>query len=664
MAVAAAPSPLAYGSGGGGGGGGGGSGGGTDSGGGGGAGSGGGGGGGDNNNQNKAKQRGGPPPPEKASFASYLGVFKYIRRALQLVWSTNRALTIGLAAGSLIAGVLPAGIAWVSKQLLDAIIHAYSSQTADDRTAAMTWVATELGLVVATATIQKLLGIQRQLLRQQLGQRINVEILEKALTLDLSQFEDSELYDKLTRARREASSRPMSLVAETFELAQQVVTLIGLGGVLASVSPLALAVLVLAAIPPFISELKFSGDAFRLARWRTPETREQLYLELVIGTDQYAKEVKLYGLGPRFLDRYRAIFHTLYEGDRKIAVRRGLWGLVLGTIGSFAFYGMYLWVALSTIDGRISVGELTMYIYAFRQGQAALSGALGDIGGMYEDNLYLSNLYEFLDTPSTIKAGTAVDGPKPGDGVRFEHVTFEYPGSRERAVDNISLHIPPGSKLAIVGENGSGKTTLIKLLTRLYEPTAGKITLDGRDLHDWDPRVLHRRIGVIFQDFVQYQLTVGENIGAGDDRAYDDRARWDVAADHGLAKPFITKFPDSYDTRLGKWFKGGRQLSGGQWQKVALARSFFRKDADILVLDEPTASMDAEAEVMIFGRFRELTDDKIAIVISHRFSTVRMADQIIVLDRGRIVEHGSHEELVKQGGRYATLFNLQAQGYR
>jgi len=283
---------------------------------------------------------------------------------------------------------------------------------------------------------------------------------------------------------------------------------------------------------------------------------------------------------------------------------------------------------------------------------------------MYEDNLYLSNLYEFLDTPVIMPSGSAVLGVNPGDGVRFEDVEFCYPGTNEAALTHVTLHIMPGSKLAIVGENGSGKTTLIKLLTRLYEPTRGRILLDGTDLREWDPKVLHHRIGVIFQDFVRYQLTVGENIGAGDDRAYDDRERWHDAADRGLAKPVIDLLPDQYDTQLGKWFRNGRELSLGQWQKVALARSFMRKDADILVLDEPTASMDAEAEVKIFDRFREVTDDKIAIVISHRFSTVRMADQIIVLDRGSIIERGTHDELLKENGRYARLFHLQAQGYR
>jgi ATP-binding cassette subfamily B protein len=504
----------------------------------------------------------------------------------------------------------------------------------------------------------------RNLLRQQLGQKINVEILEKALTLELAQFEDSELYDSLTRARREASSRPLSLVSQTFELGQSLITLVTLGVLLAQFNLIALAVLIAAAIPPFVAELKFSGDAFRLSRWRTPETREQLYVETVLAREDHAKEVKLFGLGSRFLDRYKAIFDKLYAGDRRITIQRAIWAVSLNTLGTLAYYSMYLWIAVDTMRGRLTAGEFTMYALVFKGAQSAMASALGDIGGMYEDNLYLSNLYEFLDTPTIAPGGTATSGPRPGDGVRFEGVSFTYPDTRQPALSGIDLHIPPGSKLAIVGENGSGKTTLIKLLTRLYEPTEGRITLDGRDLREWAPGALHHRIGVIFQDFVRYQLKVGENIGAGDDRAYDDRTRWADAAERGLAAPIIDALPDRYDTQLGKWFKNGRELSLGQWQKVALARSFMRRDADVLVLDEPTASMDAAAEVAIFERFRELTDDKIAIVISHRFSTVRMADEIIVLDHGAIIERGSHAELVAQGGRYATLFNLQAQGYR
>ncbi len=609
---------------------------------------------------------GGSPGSQQdpASWRNYLGVLKYSRRGLELVWTTNRVLTIGLALGSILAGILPGGIAWIGKHLIDSIVYAARTHAAADQATALRWVGAELGAVLGLAIINRVLTILRALLRQQLGQRINVEILEKALTLELEQFEDSELYDKMTRARREASARPLSLVSQTFELGQSLITLLGLGALLAAFSPLALLVLVAAALPAFIAELKFSGDAFRLSRWRTPETREQIYLETVLAREDHAKEVKLFGLGPRFLTRYKSIFAGLYAADRALTIRRGLWALALGTLGTLAFYGMYLWVATATIAGAITLGSMTMYVMVFRQAQQSLSTALGDIGGMYEDNLYLSNLYEFLDTPTTAPPGTETSGPRPGDGIRFEQVSFAYPGSDRLAIENVTLHIPPGSKLAIVGDNGSGKTTLIKLLTRLYEPTEGRITLDGRDLREWSPSALHRRIGVIFQDFVRYQLTVGENIGAGDDRAYDDEVRWEEAAERGLAKPVIEKLPDRYKTQLGRWFKAGRELSLGQWQKVALARSFMRKEADILVLDEPTASMDAEAEMQIFERFREVTEDKIAIVISHRFSTVRMADQIIVLEQGHIREHGSHDELLAQGGRYATLFHLQAQGYR
>jgi ATP-binding cassette subfamily B protein len=307
---------------------------------------------------------------------------------------------------------------------------------------------------------------------------------------------------------------------------------------------------------------------------------------------------------------------------------------------------------------------MTMYLLVFKQGQAALSAILSAVGGMYEDNLYLSNLYEYLGHASAPAAGTETAGPDPGDGLRFEDVSFAYPGAASPALEHVSLHVPRGGKLALVGENGAGKTTLIKLLTRLYEPTGGRILLDGLDLTRWDPGALRRRIGVIFQDFIRYQLLVGENIGAGDVEAFDDEARWRRAAEMGMATPFVEKLPEKFGTQLGKWFKGGQELSIGQWQKIALSRAFMREHADILVLDEPTAAMDAEAEAEVFQRFRSLSDNRLGIVISHRFSTVRMADQIVVLAGGAIVERGTHEELMEKNGRYARLFNLQAEGYR
>jgi ATP-binding cassette subfamily B protein len=414
----------------------------------------------------------------------------------------------------------------------------------------------------------------------------------------------------------------------------------------------------------FVGETRFSADAFRLFRWRTPESRKQTYLETLLAREDHAKEVKLFDLGPLFLARYRAIFLALFGEDRALTVRRGAWGFVLGLLSTLAFYGAYAWIVTRAVQGAITLGDMTMYLLVFKQGQSALAAILSSIGGMYEDNLYLSNLYDLLEHESAPDRGTATTGPDPKDGIRFERVAFSYPGADRPALSDVSLHIPPGSKLALVGENGAGKTTLIKLLTGLYSPTGGRVMLDGRDLREWDPRALRTRIGVIFQDFIRYQLLVGENVGAGDVRAFDDEARWREAADKGMAHAFIEKLPRGYATQLGSWFPGGRELSIGQWQKVALSRAFMRRDADILVLDEPTAAMDAEAEAEVFERFRSLADSRMGIVISHRFSTVRMADEIVVLEGGAVVEQGSHDALMARDGRYARLFNLQAAGYR
>jgi ATP-binding cassette subfamily B protein len=597
----------------------------------------------------------------------FLSVFQYSRVAIEIVWSTSASLTVVMAITTLVAGVLPAAIASIGGLFVDAVATAINAQGEEAdlaRNDVLRYVLIEAGLVVLMTGAQKANGVCQSILRVLLGNKINVMILEKALTLELAHFEDAEYYDKLVRARREASSRPLSLVIKTFDLIRDLIALVTIGLFLLQFSVYAVLLLALAGIPAFVAEAKFSGEAFRIHRRRSAERRMQIYLEMVLTREDGVKEVKLLQLGKLFLDRYVNIFRNIYKEDRNLVLRRGFWGYVLGLLASAAFYFAYGWVGLAAIAGAITIGQMTMYIAQFRLGQNAVTNSLTSVNGMYEDNLYLSNLTEYLAHKVPEQSGDQVAGPDPADGIRFEGVSFYYPGSATPALDNVTLHIRPGESLAIVGENGSGKTTLIKLLTRLYQPTSGTIYLEGLNLADWDINTLRQKIGVIFQDFARYQMLVGENIGIGDVEDLEEQNRIEEAARKGMADEFVKDLPAAYQTQLGTWFKDGKELSGGQWQKIALSRAFMRSKADILILDEPTAAIDARAEAEIFAHFRDLTANKISIIISHRFSTVRMADHIIVLEKAAIMEEGSHQELLAANGQYATLFKLQAQGYQ
>ena len=597
----------------------------------------------------------------------FLSVFKYSKVAIGIVWGTSAALTVTMALTTLVSGVLPAAIASIGGLFVDAVAVALQEGgdlSIESRNTVLYYVMLEAGLVVLMTGAQRISTVSQSILRVLLGNKINVMILEKALTLELAHFEDAEYYDKLVRARREASSRPLSLVIKTFDLMRDIIALLTIGIWLFQFSPYAVLLLAVAGTPAFIAEAKFSGEAFRIHRRRSAERRMQIYLEMVLTREDGVKEVKLLQLGKLFLKRYVDIFLNIYKEDRNLVLRRGIWGYLLGLVASAAFYFAYGWVGFAAMAGAITIGQMTMYIAQFRLGQNSVTSSLTAVNGMYEDNLYLSNLSEYLEHKVPEQTGEKKAGPSPEEGIRFEDVSFYYPGSDTPALNKINLHISPGESLAIVGENGSGKTTLIKLLTRLYAPTHGKIFLEGLELRQWDIEALRQKIGVIFQDFARYQLIVGENIGIGDVDNIEEDEQIAQAAKQGMADVFVKDLPLEYKTQLGTWFKDGKELSGGQWQKIALSRAFMRNQADILILDEPTAAIDAKAEAEIFAHFRDLTANKISIIISHRFSTVRMADHIIVLEKAEVMEQGSHNELLAADGQYATLFKLQAKGYQ
>jgi ATP-binding cassette, subfamily B, bacterial len=592
--------------------------------------------------------------------------FVHTPQAVQLVWQTNPWATLGLGFLTLGGALLPASQAWVGKLIVDGVVASIQQgANPEEVRRVFVYLILELSLFLLSTVVNHARRLIQQLIQLQLANRIRGEIIRKALSLDLAFFEHPDFYDRLQNARRESGYKPVDLINDTFLIIQNTITLVSFAVLLLRFSPWLMVILLATSIPAFIAETRFSEEGFRLLTRRAPESRQINYLARLLTEDASAKEIKLFNLGETLLTRYMTLFKKFFQEDKSLALRRAVVGFGLGLVATLGFYGSYAWIVWHTVQGKISLGDMTLYLTIFRQGQSTFQAILSAVGTIYENNLFMANLFDFFGLkPQMITAVRHQMLPVPLIvGIEFRGVGFRYPDSGDWALRDIHLSIRPGEKIALVGPNGAGKTTLIKLLSRLYDPTEGTILIDGIDIRELDPLDLRRRIGVIFQDYVRYHLPASENIGFGQVEALGRLDQIIESARKSGAHSIIENLPEGYDTMLGRWFHGGHELSVGQWQKIALARAFMR-DAEILVLDEPTASLDAETEYEIFRRFQELTVGKMAILISHRFSTVRMADRIVVIQKGRIAEIGTHDELLHQEGIYAHLFSMQAAGYR
>lgn len=590
-----------------------------------------------------------------------------VRRAFVLVWQAHPPSAMAMAACTLVGAFLPAGQAWVGKLIVDAVVNAINTRMGAELglQAVLPLLIAEFVLLVLQAVNNQARTFAEHILHARMNLAINTRIIRKALELDLTHFENPEYYDRLQNARREADWRGLQIANGSFFLVQNVLTLLSFGALLFRFSPILALILFAATLPAFIAQSRFAELTFRVLSWRAPEARQLSYLEHLLTDYDAVKEIKLFRLGEPLLGRYASLFWKFLQEDQAIAQGRSLASVGWGLLATLSYYASYAWIVWRAVAGAITLGDMTLYLGIFRASQSTFEAIFFGLSELYENALFMSNLFKFLELkPQMVVAEHPVDLPRRMErGIEFRNVSFRYPGQETWALHNVNLTIEPGEKVALVGPNGAGKTTLIKLLTRLYDPTDGQILLDGIDLRNYDLNALRQNIGVIFQDYVRYHLSAAENVGFGQIEHVDDRPRIIRASEKSGAHPLISSLPEGYETTLGRWFSKGRDLSGGEWQKIALARAFMR-DCEILVLDEPTAALDAENEMRVFQQFRELTADRTAILISHRFSTVRMADRIYVIEDGTVCERGTHAELLAYGGTYARLFNLQAESYR
>jgi len=585
-------------------------------------------------------------------------------RFFKLVWQTSPSLTIANAVLRIFKSATPVAILYVGKLIIDQVV--LISQSKQSISADNLWklIAIEFGLAILSDVLNRAITLMDSLLGDLFSNHTSVKIIEHAATLDLDQFENSAFYDKMERARQQTVGRTV-LLSQALSQVQDLITMGFLAAGLLVFNPWLIIILLVAIIPAFIGETYFNDQSYSLSRRQTPERRELDYIRFLGASDETAKEVKIFNLSNFIVTRFRELSNKFYNANRVLIIRRSVWGSIFSMLGSLGYYLAYVYIIYKAVDGKITIGDLTFLAGSFRQLRTLLEGILNRFTGISQGAMYLSDFFDFFKIKSQI-----ITSDKPRvfphpiqQGFAFENVGYKYINSENWANRHLNFTLNVGEKLALVGENGAGKTTLVKLLARLYEPTEGRIMLDGYDLREYDINDLRMQIGIIFQDYLRYQMTIAQNIAAGNIMEQENRELIKNAAEQSLANKFIQDFQKNYDQQLGRRFNEGVELSGGQWQKIALARAYMR-DAQLMILDEPTAALDARAEYEVFQRFVELTKGRTSVLISHRFSTVRMADRILVLDKGELLETGSHEELLQKNGKYAELFQLQAKGYQ
>ncbi len=604
---------------------------------------------------------------EKVSLKERVGAFRNLPRFFKMIWNTSRSMTIGNVLLRIVKAAIPVVMLWVGKLIIDEIIFQIDQET-PEYFQIWVYLALELGLALLSDLINRAITLLDSLLGDLFSNETSVKLIRHAATLDLYQFEDSKFYDKLERARRQTTGRTV-LMSQTLTQLQDIITILFFAIGLIAFKPLLIIILFIAIIPAFLGESTFSERTYSLTRSWTPQRRELDYLRYIGASDETAKEIKIFGLQDFISERFKALADKYYQANKKLATSRAFWGSLLSSIGTVAYYGAYVYIIIDTVEGDISVGKLTFLAGSFLQMRNMLQGIMNRFSQIAESALYLQDLFDFFELKPQIQQHVTLSGsrsakvPQPiSKGFTFENVSFKYPGSERYSLRNLSFHLKAGEKLALVGENGAGKTTLVKLLARLYEPGEGRILLDGVDLKDYDIVDLRKNVSIIFQDYVKFQLKADENIAIGNIADLQEQQKIESSAVKSLANTVIDKLPEGYQQFLGKRFEGGVELSGGEWQKIALARAYMG-DSQLMILDEPTSALDARAENEVFIRFSELITGRTAVLISHRFSTVRMADRILFLENGELRELGSHEELLEKDGKYAALFKLQAKGY-